>query len=539
MRKNLLPAISVGVLYYLVGILGFKLLLAKKIISVGIFIPEGIALAFAIYFGKRVLVGIFFGQLLLAYTNIMIWLPSIGVASINTIEAFIGIYLFEKFQLNKELKNFKDILVLFAIIFFVLQPFSALLSNTILLFFKQIQQSELPHLMFSWYFGNVMGQILVTPFLLLFFSNYKNIDLKEYFSYGIIFFIYLYLLELVFEIKNPFILMSLSLSFIVFVIIRKNIIYATFLNIIVAMVSSYSVHTGVGTFSFESLNNNNIINYNLYVLSHIVISWLLGILFAERKNHERLLEGKVAYAIEENKQQQLLLLQQNRLAQMGELINMIAHQWRQPLNNLSLVNQFIVSKFNKDKLDENAIVYFSQNSKKQIELMSNTIDNFRNFFKLKEEKQNFSLNEILYNSINIVDPMFKKELVNIEFDPERDYIVFGYANSFAQVILNIFNNAKDAFIEKDIDSKKIVVTMHKLNDVILLCIEDNAGGIHHGIIDKVFDPYFSTKKDKNGTGLGLYMSKVIVEDHMDGELEVESGSDGARFTISMKIIEVK
>ena len=534
-QKSLLPAITVGVLYYLLGIIGFKLLLVNTIVSVGMFVPEGVALAFAIYFGKRVVIGIFFGQFLLAYTNTTLLLPSIGIASVNSMEALIGIYLFKRFKLSRGLESFRDILILFAIIFFVLQPFSALLSDAVLLVTNEIKQSEFLYLTFSWWFGNIMGQLLVTPFLLLFFTNYKNINLKEYFLYGAVFFLFLYLLEIVLEIKNPFILMSFSISFIIFVIIRKNIIYATFLNTIAAIVSAYSVYSGIGTFSFESVHDD-VINYNLYVLSHIAISWLVGILFEERKHYERSLEEEISQVMKENKEQQLFLLQQNRLAQMGELISMIAHQWRQPLNNLSLINQFIISKFQKNKLDETTVEYFKENSKKQIELMSDTIDDFRNFFKANEEKQSFLLEEVIQNAIKILEPMLSKNMIKIKFETKESHMVFGYANSFIQVILNIFKNAQDAFIEKDVDSKKIFVKMKTLNDSVLLCIEDNAGGINNDIIDKVFDPYFSTKKDKNGTGLGLYMSKMIVEEHMHGQLNVLNGEKGAKFIITMKTI---
>ena len=536
--KNISVSLAVAILYYTFGVLGFKLLLANKIVSVGMFVPEGIALAFALFFGKRALFGIFAGQFALAYVNIGSLYPSLAISTINTLEALIGIYLFYKLKLSKEMDSFRDIVYLFGIVFFVLQPFSAVLSNSFLYVFDQINKDEMLYLTFSWWFGNVMGQFLVTPFLLLFFTNYKDINIREYLAYGVVFFIYLYFLELVFEIKNPFMLLSLSLGFIIFVIIKKNIIYATFLTVVASFVSAYSVYSGIGTFSFERLNDN-LINYNLYVLSLIVIVWLVGILFGDKKRYESQLENKIAEVIEQNKEQQLFLLQQNRLAQMGELISMIAHQWRQPLNNLSLINQVLVSKFNKSKLDDEVMEYFKINSKKQIDLMSNTIDDFRDFFKAKDEKSWFLLNGVLFDAIDMVSPVLKKNLIEVEFEADEDYKIFGYENSFAQVVLNLLNNSKDALLEKDTEYKKIIIQIKKLSKKVEITIEDNGIGIDETVVDKVFDPYFSTKKDKNGTGLGLYMSKMIIEEQMDGELRVSAKEDGAKFVIVMNTMEVE
>ncbi len=533
MLKNILLTIVVAVLYYLTGRISLELLSGNSIINIGIFAPEGIALAFAIYYGKKTIPGIFLGQFVLAYITTAVLLPSLEVSLINSLEALIGIYLFEKLKLSKELKTFRDILWLGAIIVFVLQPFSSVLSNTVLLLHEQTQQSDFLYLVFSWWFGNVIGQFLFTPFLLLLFSRYKSIKLLEYIAYGFGFALYLYILEIVIGLQNASITMTLSISGIILIAAYKDILYATYFSIIAAFIASFSVYMGTGVYS-HSDTINNAINYNLYVLAHIVIVWLLGILFEERKNNEKLLEQKVMQEVQKNKEQQLLMLHQNRLAQMGELISMIAHQWRQPLNNMALITQLIVNKYNKNKLDDKAFEYFKTNSKKQIDLMSKTIDDFRNFFEVQHEQHNFSLRNTIKNSLDISKPIFEKSNINLELEIDSNIVVNGYENSFAQVLLNILNNAKDALMEKDIEDKKIIIKIDKNEDGVVVSIEDNAGGIDEEIIDKIFDPYFSTKKDKNGTGLGLYMSKMIIEEQMDAKLRVTNTELGAKFTILMK-----
>ncbi len=243
------------------------------------------------------------------------------------------------------------------------------------------------------------------------------------------------------------------------------------------------------------------------------------------------LKDKVKYEVKKNEEQQLMMLQQSRLAQMGEMISMIAHQWRQPLNTLAILNQTIILKYNRKKLDDKVIEYFKQNSKKQIENMSNTIDDFRNFFKPRKDKLEFSINKNIINVINMLDPIFTKVGIVINFKYKEDITMLGYGNELGQVLLNILNNSKDAIVENDIKQGTINIYLENKENKVILTITDNAGGIPKDIIDKIFDPYFSTKHNKNGTGLGLYMSKIIIQEHFKGKIEVKNDKNGAVFNI--------
>jgi len=278
----------------------------------------------------------------------------------------------------------------------------------------------------------------------------------------------------------------------------------------------------------------------IFTISFVIISIIILLYLKQSKLKKHIevlnqsLETKVQEEISKNRQKEKLMLQQSRLAQMGEIISMIAHQWRQPLNTLSMLNQSIIIRYERKKLDEKFVKYFKENSKNQIKNMSDTIDDFRNFFKPEKEKSEFCINKVIENTIDMVNPIFIKEEIDLIVDVNEELYSIGFPNELGQAILNIINNAKDALEEKDIEDKFIKISLIKIDDKIQLTINDNAGGIPSDIINNIFDPYFSTKTQKDGTGLGLYMSKLIIEDHCGGKLEVKNNKYGALFIISFK-----
>ena len=525
--------LTLAILYVASGKLSFDLLSGHRIVNIGLFASEGFALAFALHFGKKAFFGVLLGQFVLASINNVNAEVSFTIAIVNSTEALMGIYLFKKFKLNKDLNTFKDIIGLLLIIAFILQIYSAVLSNAALLLGGYITSKEYLFSSFSWWFGNVMGQFLLTPFLLTLFKEYKKIDYLNLVFYTSLFLIYMYVLEVIASIESPLLLLSLTIPLIIYITSKKGTFYGISFSVISSLVSSFSVNLEMGAFyTYSSIEN--IINYNLFVLAHIFVALTAGALFHERRENEINLHLKIDKEVEKNKKQQLLMLQQSRLAQMGEMIAMIAHQWRQPLNNLSLVNQLLVSKYQKGKLDDKTIEYFNENSKKQIRQMSSTIDDFRNFFKSEKHKQKFSINSVITNILNMVESIYTNNNIKIDFYSEKEYHTVSYPNELGQAILNIINNAKDALIEKDSDDKYIHITLEETRENIIINITDNAGGIEDKIIDKIFDPYFSTKTEKNGTGLGLYITKIIIQEHMDAKIRVQNNDNGATFKIYLK-----
>ena len=529
-HQNTLLTFSIAFIYFYAGKLSLDLLSGHNIVNLGVFASEGLALAFALYYGKRVWFGIFIGQFLLAYTNDINIFSTFEISFINASEALIGIVLFHKFKLNKRLETFRDVIGLILIIVFVLQIFSSVLSNLSLLLHGQLIQDQLVYSIFSWWFGNIMGQLLFTPFLLLLLIHFKQLDLKEYLLYGVVFALFLYFLEIVLAINNPFLLLSLTLPVVVLAISHKGKLYGTLINVIVAIISSYSVYIGTGAFYFGD-KTDNIINYNFFVLAHIATVFVTGILFEERKKLEASLHLSIKKEVNKNKKQQLLMLQQNRLAQMGEMISMIAHQWRQPLNHLSLINQTLYHQYINHKLNDEKVEAFKKKSNITIQQMSSTIDDFRNFFSPEKSKTIFCVNDVITHVLDIVSPMLKHKFIKVIFKNEAEYYAYGFPNELGQSILNIVYNAQDALNEKEITDKYIEILLFRNADTIILSIHDNAGGVPEEIIEKVFNPYFSTKSNKNGTGLGLYISKIIIEEHMNGKLLISNKKNGACFKI--------
>ncbi len=248
------------------------------------------------------------------------------------------------------------------------------------------------------------------------------------------------------------------------------------------------------------------------------------------------LEERIEEALEKNREQELFMLQQDRLAKMGELIAMIAHQWRQPLNNLSILIQMHISRYKKGRLDDEALRYFQKNATKQIRQMSDTIEDFRNFYKTGKSVEEFCVNDTIKELIHLSKMSFSAKDIKLYFDAEGIYYYTSRPNELSHAILNIMNNAKEAFCERDevIGDRQIRLSLSHSKEGIILEICDNAGGIPEEIMEKIFDPYFSTKRERNGSGLGLYMTRVMIVEHMGSLISVRNSKEGACFTITLK-----
>ncbi len=248
------------------------------------------------------------------------------------------------------------------------------------------------------------------------------------------------------------------------------------------------------------------------------------------------LDKKVKDELNKNREKDQLLIQQSRQAAMGEMIGNIAHQWRQPINALGIVIQNIEQSFVHEKLTKKYLENTVNKAMSIIRHMSQTIDDFRNFFKPDKEKEDFSIKEAVNKTISFMETSLREYNILIIFKTEKDIIRNGFPNEYCQVIMNIFSNVKDAVLERKIHQSNIVIELTENNGKSILTIRDNAGGIPENIIDRVFDPYFSTKE--HGSGIGLYMSKVIIEKNMGGKLTAgnigkKPDSTGAEFKIEL------
>ena len=246
------------------------------------------------------------------------------------------------------------------------------------------------------------------------------------------------------------------------------------------------------------------------------------------------LEIMVEEKVNKIRVQDELIIHQSKLASMGEMIGNIAHQWRQPLNALGLNDALIVKKYMNNKLDKEYVEKFDATSKNLIEKMSTTIDDFRNFFNPNKPKEDFNLNSVILESLNFVEDSFNENHISIKVDnKENDLIVHGYKNELVQVLLIIFNNAKDAVATNNIAKSQISIKVESKDSRLIISIEDNGGGIDEKILSRIFEPYFTTKFESQGTGIGLYMAKVIIEESMKGFLSIENSNDGVLVKIEI------
>lgn len=247
------------------------------------------------------------------------------------------------------------------------------------------------------------------------------------------------------------------------------------------------------------------------------------------------LDTKIHEEVAKSKQQEALLIHQSRSAAMGEMIGAIAHQWRQPLNALSLVQQNMQLRFEMDKLDADFMAVSMEKSDRLIQKMSSTIDDFRNFFKPNKHVEIFYIKYVIQATCELLDAQLKNNNIKLIIKCPENMNIIGLEGEFSQVILNLINNAKDVLIERGIAKPMIIITATQASDnAIVVTVKDNAGGIPESIYDKIYDPYFTTKEEGKGTGIGLYMSKIIIETNMGGTLHAFNDDEGANFVIHLK-----
>ncbi len=245
------------------------------------------------------------------------------------------------------------------------------------------------------------------------------------------------------------------------------------------------------------------------------------------------LEVRIVQAVEELRQKDQMLILKDRQAVVGEMVNNIAHQWLQPLNTLGLVIQklplfYDTAEFNREFLEE-----YTGTSMELVRHMSRTVNDFNDFFRPDKKKHTFNINQVIARTLSLIGQSFQDQHISIAFDPEAGPMADGYPNEYAQVLLNILMNARDALVEHHVDGA--LISMHAFTDrgKSVVIISDNGGGIAEEIIDKLFEPYFTTKGPDKGTGIGLFMSKIIIERNMGGRLTVRNCGKGAEFRIEV------
>ena len=257
----------------------------------------------------------------------------------------------------------------------------------------------------------------------------------------------------------------------------------------------------------------------------------------ELKKLNRELLQRVQNELQKNREQEQLLIQKSKFIALGEMISNIAHQWRQPLSELSAIMMTLKFKHNLGKLDTNVMSEKSKDAENLLEYMSKTIDDFREFFMPSREKKKFFAKEAVDAVISIIGTSAKEKNISLHVEIPENEKIYGHKNEFEQVLLNVITNAKNILLSKKTMNPTIGIKLSSDEQFTYLSISDNAGGIEVEPIDKIFQPYFTTREDSGGTGIGLYMSKLIIEKNMGGILMVKNSEIGAIFTIRLKKVD--
>jgi len=249
------------------------------------------------------------------------------------------------------------------------------------------------------------------------------------------------------------------------------------------------------------------------------------------------LEEKIEVEIEKNTKQQVILMQQSKLVQMGEMIENIAHQWRQPLAQINSSVLLIDIHLTKSNIENSMIEEKLLEIESLTAYMSKTIDDFKNFFNPNKQKTMFAINDAVQKSFDILKGSLRVHHIQVDMNIPKELECYSHLEELQQILLTLLNNAIDALISNKITNAIIIIKAVQKDQNIIISIEDNALGIDEQFINKIFDPYFTTKHKSQGTGLGLYMAKMLTENGLGGTLNVQNKLSGACFKITLPIRE--
>jgi signal transduction histidine kinase len=226
-----------------------------------------------------------------------------------------------------------------------------------------------------------------------------------------------------------------------------------------------------------------------------------------------------------------IITQQSKMAAMGEMLANIAHQWRQPLMELSSILIATEAKVRiENQISNEEILETIEKSNEVMKYMSNTIDDFKNFFAKDKEKITFKISKQISGALHIINSVLFHQHIKLDIIIKDNPSIYGFANEYSQVLINLISNAKDIIVARGIENGKIEVKVYTEGSLCITQVKDNGGGITIEPIDKIFEPFFTAEK-KDGSGIGLFMSKLIIENNMHGSLSVKNDSEGAIFSI--------
>jgi signal transduction histidine kinase len=279
---------------------------------------------------------------------------------------------------------------------------------------------------------------------------------------------------------------------------------------------------------FQKVTHNDWSIITFHALSHLINKTSI-----ELEMLNSTLKRRISQEITQNREKDKMMLSQAKRATMGEMIGMIAHQWRQPIATIGLISDNLALDVALDEVTTEKISSSTTMINDQVQHLSKTIDDFSNYFRPENNQESFRIEEFYNEIVAIIGKSLEHRGIAISFDFQSDSFITTHKRELMQICLNLINNSKDAIVDQEIKHGYIHFLHRFINDKDQIHISDNGGGIPDDIMDRIFDPYFSTKTDKNGTGLGLYMSKTIAQKHLNGDLIAINNPDGAVFIITI------
>ncbi|MDX4036162.1 sensor histidine kinase, partial [Aliarcobacter skirrowii] len=292
---------------------------------------------------------------------------------------------------------------------------------------------------------------------------------------------------------------------------------------------------------------------SLFITFHFRKLYYLQEKIVEKKTKElkelnNNLEQKIKLEVAKNRKKDIIMFQQARFASLGEMLNNIAHQWRQPLGSITMIIQSFQTKMRVNKLSPEFVEQKVKDALLLAQNMSNTLDDFKNFFSPNRSKNSFFIKDCVEHSIELSKYFLNKENIKIDLIVKKDKQITTFYNELSHTLLNIISNSKDALVSSVNKNDRIIkIIVNSKKNFVFINIIDNGGGVPDDILPKIFEPYYTTKYKSAGTGIGLYMSKQIIEKHLNGEISCKNIKlevnkkvfKGASFTITIPIFEDK
>jgi signal transduction histidine kinase len=482
-------------------------------------------------------------------------LQSLQFAFINILETSLGAFLIKKFT-NKDQINFGNIkyVVRFFIISIALIPSISSMLGAFVYITQISEDANFLEVWRTWHFSVAVGILLLTPIMIMLNDHYKSLKAFKYNITNIaILILTIYISIELFSLNEMnFNLPTTPLLFILlilWIVYKEGTLYGLVLSFIITLIGTYYTSQGIGPFSIF-LEKENAIYFQEFVVLLLLITLFFGALHNEiiisNKKLEDLnnnLEDEVKIQVNKLREKDALLSQQNKLASMGEMLGNIAHQWRQPLSTISTASTGAKLQKEMDCLSDSQLNSALTTINDAAQYLSQTIDDFRGFFNPKNNIQKeFYIDDSIDKTFKLLSSQFIANNIGI-IRNIKNYKLESVENKIIQVLINIFNNASDALVLKKEQKRLIFIDSYQKDNIAFIEILDNAGGIKDEIINRVFEPYFTTKHKSQGTGIGLYMSQDIINNHLKGELTVLNenfsfeGIDytGAKFIIKLPL----